>query len=979
MRVGLSAAFLIALALAGAAVASWRDMDPATASAGLVLLVGIGGWFMVAAPLLRHWREAGDPMRQARLVEAFRPELRGRLVASVYRQAGGHPGESDAIVTLMARRALTKVDGLPLEAIHTARSERQTGSVAALAWLCLMVIGATIPGGTHGVADWWFGGGGAQAAMASATTEAGLEPAKVGDLTLRYLYPDYTGLDPYVVENSTGEAHAPPGTLVEVVARSGEPVSSAALVAYDEPAVDARVTDERTISGSFMVQADVGAYTLLTYSDGKSQASRAFPIVPEPDLPPEVTLGDGRDVIEVAINGSFEMPWTARDDYGVQRVALELDGREITPDLRRAREREAEVADRLTKRPVDLGMQSGKTYELSVVAWDNDTFSGTKSGRSNMVKVVVLGPDGARELTAERREELLSILIDILGDHLEEPYPPGPSSGDYARWGETLSNRYTPLMAFLEEYTAGRRRLRGMEWAMVQLAVDAARDLIRYTQVSFLPNATTFAPAASLELVDGFRDDAILTTEEAALAVDRMIRANAYAEFSEYAEKLAWSAADIRAELANEEVAPFALLSELDSLDADLAKLEQAAQKLPTGGIADYVLSRTAESRMMTDEVRGAIGRTEMEEARELMERMAQRLDEMARGIRDELERRLEEGGKQKQKADQLKEELKAIADAQEKMAEQVAEIREKGDARLQEELAGRWKAVEEQTAKLDAAIQGVRDGLEEAGRAFNEKELAGYAAEEADGVEDAVAARDFSGAEMSADGVDRAWRMYERRFQQLHRKAAPQGPGQADLLRVRGEVEELFKRLEELRLLEGRGDPSVRRQVQQFTAAQRSLELRLEKASVDAERLSQEFPVTPRGMMEALEQADQRMGDAGTQLERGQAMQAQGSQSAAAAHVREALDALEQAKQQQQQQDREMQKQSGNNPEESGEEQQEGDDQSPSSDQFELPEPEEFRTPEAYRRALLLGMEGDVPEEFRALKKRYYEELVHQ
>ena len=45
----------------------------------------------------------------------------------------------------------------------------------------------------------------------------------------------------------------------------------------------------------------------------------------------------------------------------------------------------------------------------------------------------------------------------------------------------------------------------------------------------------------------------------------------------------------------------------------------------------------------------------------------------------------------------------------------------------------------------------------------------------------------------------------------------------------------------------------------------------------------------------------------------------------------------------------------------------------------MEIPGREEFRTPEAYRRALLEGMEGDVPEEYRALKKRYYEELVHQ
>ena len=47
--------------------------------------------------------------------------------------------------------------------------------------------------------------------------------------------------------------------------------------------------------------------------------------------------------------------------------------------------------------------------------------------------------------------------------------------------------------------------------------------------------------------------------------------------------------------------------------------------------------------------------------------------------------------------------------------------------------------------------------------------------------------------------------------------------------------------------------------------------------------------------------------------------------------------------------------------------------------DQLLIPPPEAFRTPEAYRRALLEGMSGDVPEEYEALKQRYFEELVRQ
>ena len=46
---------------------------------------------------------------------------------------------------------------------------------------------------------------------------------------------------------------------------------------------------------------------------------------------------------------------------------------------------------------------------------------------------------------------------------------------------------------------------------------------------------------------------------------------------------------------------------------------------------------------------------------------------------------------------------------------------------------------------------------------------------------------------------------------------------------------------------------------------------------------------------------------------------------------------------------------------------------------EIELPGRDAYATPEAYRKALIEGMQGEVPDEFRAWKKRYYEELVAQ
>jgi hypothetical protein len=124
-------------------------------------------------------------------------------------------------------------------------------------------------------------------------------------------------------------------------------------------------------------------------------------------------------------------------------------------------------------------------------------------------------------------------------------------------------------------------------------------------------------------------------------------------------------------------------------------------------------------------------------------------------------------------------------------------------------------------------------------------------------------------------------------------------------------------------------------------------------------------------------------MEEAAQGLGRGEPLQAQGSQQAASQHVRDAIEALKQASQSSQSQQPGQGKGKAQGSEkkdgEEGAGAEEREEGPPGERSMDLPEPEEFRTPEAYRRALLQGMEGEVPEAYRALKRRYYEELVHQ
>jgi hypothetical protein len=170
----------------------------------------------------------------------------------------------------------------------------------------------------------------------------------------------------------------------------------------------------------------------------------------------------------------------------------------------------------------------------------------------------------------------------------------------------------------------------------------------------------------------------------------------------------------------------------------------------------------------------------------------------------------------------------------------------------------------------------------------------------------------------------------------------------------------------------------------QELEGRQRDLENRLKQASERATALERQFPVRPEGMKEALDDAGQRMQQASEDLQQGQPMQAEGSQGVAGQRIAEAIEALEQAQDQARQQQQAGQGGSG------GQQGQEGDKDGPQdgdegqSDELsrrdlEIPGREEFRTPEEYRRALLEGMDGEVPEEYRAMKRRYFEELVGQ
>ena len=112
-----------------------------------------------------------------------------------------------------------------------------------------------------------------------------------------------------------------------------------------------------------------------------------------------------------------------------------------------------------------------------------------------------------------------------------------------------------------------------------------------------------------------------------------------------------------------------------------------------------------------------------------------------------------------------------------------------------------------------------------------------------------------------------------------------------------------------------------------------------------------------------------QEYGPSGSVLSEGENMAGESLQFQSSARIRDTIEALKQAAALMQQMQQQTDQMAGGG---------EGDSEIMSSE-VELPPIEPQLSPEEYRKMLLQGMQGGVPEEYETLKKKYYEELVAQ
>jgi hypothetical protein len=243
----------------------------------------------------------------------------------------------------------------------------------------------------------------------------------VGNITLRYLYPDYTGLRSKTQEGG-GDIQALPGTQVRITMQSNVPLSRGRLRLADGNELPLAITDQ-ALQGEILVMEE-GAYNIeVEDTHGlHNQQPPWYGIRLTPDLVPTVHLINPNDEREIDETTVLDIRYSVEDDFGLQDAALVYfgtDGVEHRVPLHRGRFTQRQAVEHFSWDLYQHPLPDGETVQIYVEVYDNDTISGPKKGVSETLTMKVRNREQEHQALEAVQNEIADTLLDLLGDHLD--------------------------------------------------------------------------------------------------------------------------------------------------------------------------------------------------------------------------------------------------------------------------------------------------------------------------------------------------------------------------------------------------------------------------------------------------------------------------------------------------------------------------------------------------------------------------------
>ncbi len=806
------------------------------------------------------------------------------------------------------------------------------------------------------------------------------EEITIGDIVIEYTFPEYTGMTPVRIPNSNGEIHAPQGTHVTISAKTLERFEAVQLSINDEIR-PASLNFGREIQAEFDLLAE-GSYRLLFFDGQQKIPSQTFPLVFDDDDPPVASLEIKRT--QIPSNRPLSMTWNATDDFGLERVVLEVekDGQVKTIVLRKPNENRLKMGAKIRRSIDELGLKGGDTAILRLVAYDNQAPIGQeaspnegepfgKRGESPPIEVQILTPQMSADQMKQLNQQLRDALVLILADYLVEAVP---TEYTVLAWSKKAMKRYDAIREITDEaWSEGWPTYLSAE-LVANIYSDSA-SLFRFVRTTYSSESLGEpTPEDSTFFTDSYTTH-IGQLEQAIYIIDRMLRQVAFREVEQASKKLTRSS-DRFANMDVSEKSAQELMNALSRINRDLEQIEASVEELGGYSIKDFVEERHDELARMEAVIRNQLAADNTTEARDSTEQFSESVRQFAEGVSEMLERMKAEEDELEQEMESLIEKLEELDAKQQAKREELQQARQ--DDPFAGELADLWSKIETQAIIADSASGRLVDGLGD-GRGFRYGTMRSIERldSEMTALKGAAITRNLDTLLniVLSSGI-RLRRVENVLENEMFRGRPASDPLPTTLMDMRRENQKVVEALVELqRLLDSdvlnnaESNPYLMEVAQSMEPDQRALYQEIMALVPKVEEVEQQMPTATGEATEFAMEAGKNMDQAAQFLSEGENMPGESLQFQSSARIQDTIEALKQAAAQMQQMQQQTDQMAGGG---------EGDSDNMSSE-VELPPIEPRVSPEEYRKMLLQGMQGGVPEEYENLKKKYYEELVAQ
>lgn len=809
------------------------------------------------------------------------------------------------------------------------------------------------------------------------------------NLEIRLTPPAYAKMEEVVLEGTTGDFVALPGTKVSLSADTDARGSEARIeLELAEAPIDAKLSGDE-LEATFTTDSSTWYRVEVPRGFGRDPlVSRRFAIELLPDDFPALEVSAPPGPLTVTPEDSVPLRVIASDDFGLGAATLitqkgdEVVGRRSLGDVKDLAEWEQLV--RWEPGSVEVGGDLSLVVEVS----DNDTVNGPKITRSRPVEVYVPTARDQRRRVFELKKRLHEVTIDLLADVLVTDVEP---------------DGRTRRPALLEEYD-GQVRLAGEFFATAEALLEAmdADELGKATD-----RAGIYGMVANFDVhwtrVVGFVENTIRVLDRT------YVRPGVVEEHLRNIAPVITELEQIALDLES-----YVDVQSGQELRGDLAQLAE------TFADTQDALRRAADGEPMGDELQEAL-----EAVRQRMNEIAQKMAERSKGTNDGFANRMPAGSKSKlAEAEELirqgkfEEAAELLRQLDEEMAALDQELAEEPDIRSgsmdTQELEQSLTEAIEQTRQLEREQEAINQQSQELAEKFAD-EAANEAMEEirqdvAKLREQVDALRDVQGGQdiFAPTGAERSSvrsASYEARAldeeleagrtaaaSPIAREAARRLRQAAEASSDRGRAKEerqaaklaesIADRLDELQQAQQQSRAQARRAGQQAGEQQgstgeslRGLRERLQQSSGSA--------FIPAAGKQALQNAQGAMEGSQRSLAEGDPSRANRAGKDGLGQLQAARESLEGALQrlrnggQQGQAGGEQQGQPGGRmPGREGWDSHARKDNQDSG-QTKVTDPDEFVGPEAWRQLLQEGAQGDAPDRYRPLNGTYYEELT--